>query len=608
MELLTSLNLQLYGSFFIILLAIILYSSEIISIELTSIATVITLLALFYYAPDITHTPPLTSSDLLSGFSNPALITIMSLLVIGHSIFQTGALQKPTQFLLSSYNKKPYLTIIGVFLFVFIISAFINNTPVVIMFIPIVSAIAGQMNQSTSRVMIPLSYICIFAGMTTLIGSSTNLLVAESLLRFEQVNLSFFSPTIPGLMLSAIGILYLVMTNSFLLPDRKELNKSLKISGKQYIAQLDIGHENPLIGAQPIAGMYSQLENLTIRMIIRGDQTILPPFDTAIQAQDILILAATRNRLTELLSAHPEYFKSLVNEKEAETIIGRQLMLTEAVIAPGSRLIGRSIGGVNFQESYGLLTLGVQRRSRMIRSHLGAIRLEAGDILLLLGPNTKFKALRLERDLILLEWAKTYLPNLSKARMASLIFLVTIALGAFGIVPIVISTLCGASLMIATGCLKLRQAIRAFDSRIYFLVGAAFAMGISLEHSGGAELIAKTVIDFFMPYGTLAVIAALYFLVMLMTNLLSNSATALLFTPIAISTARLINADPGLFALIVLFGANTCFITPIAYQTNLLVMSPGHYKFSDFIKIGMPLALIIWISFIAISYWYYGVR
>jgi len=225
------------------------------------------------------------------------------------------------------------------------------------------------------------------------------------------------------------------------------------------------------------------------------------------------------------------------------------------------------------------------------------IRLEAGDVLLLFGYDSDMLGLRNNRDLLLLDWSMVELPDIRKSLIARLIFIGTIALAATSVLPIEIAALGGALGMIATGCLNIRQAVRALDMRIFLLIGAAFAMGLSLEQTGGAAYIGELIVTAFMPYGDQILIAAVFIVIAFFTNIISNSAAALLFSPIALEISTLSEIDPIVMVLTVIFAANCCFATPIAYQTNLLVLGPGHYKFNDFIRFGGPLILLLWISY-----------
>jgi di/tricarboxylate transporter len=581
------------------LLAIVFYCWERFSIELVSASVVAVALVFFQIFPLADGNPG--PGALLAGFANPALVTIMALLVVGQGIFQTGAMERPTQLLLSSYDKRPFLTLIAIFAFMLIVSAFINNTPVVVMFIPILVAIAGRMGSSPSKIMIPLSYVCILGGMLTLIGSSTNLLVSDSLRTLTGEGLDFFEPTFPGIFLVIAGLAYIAFVLPRLLPERATMETEIAGGdGKQFIAQIEVTRDHPLVGQTPVAGMFPDLPNMTVRMVQRGEHAYLPPFDNIIlQSGDLVIVAATRKTLSDLLSTRAEFLRGMLQTGGPgdEPSPGERLALSESVVPPGSRLIGRLVEQVGFRHQTNTVVLGVQRRSRMIRKRMGEIRLEAGDVLLLFGTADAMRRLRHDRDLLLMAWATTDLPDPRRANASLLIFAAVVVAAATNLLPIVHASVLGAVGVIAAGCLNVRQAARAIDNRVYLLVGSAFALGTALQATGAADFLAMVVVGVFAPFGIVALLSALFILVALLTNILSNNATAILFTPIAVGAANQLGADPVLFALTVIFAANTSFATPIGYQTNLLVMSPGHYKFSDYIRAGLPLVLIMWLVF-----------
>ena len=592
---------QMWATMILVAIAVGLYFRERFSIEAISVGIVTALLVFFHIFP-LSNGLELDSQSLLSGFAAPALITIMALLIVGQGMFHTGALEGPILRINNSLNKRPRRTLFVVFALAFGVSMFMNNTPVVVMFIPVLTAMAARTRTAASRYLMPLSFICILAGMTTLIGSSTNLLVNDVLRRFTGEGLSFFTQTGPGLILAAIGAIYIIFAAPILLPDRVSLEDEVSDSGRQYIAQIRVTDNHPLDGAKPIAGLYPALKNVTVRMVQRGEHSFVPPFEENLQSGDILIVAATRERLSKLLSSSSRYLEGMLNiagfhDESRTPEASDTIVISEAVIAPGSRMIGRNIEQIGFRRQTGCLVLGIQRRSRMIRKSMLDIRLEAGDVLLLFGYEANMREQRHNRDILLLDWSTTELPDIRKSLYARLIFAGTVLLAATSLLPIEIAALCGAISMIASGCLNIRQAVRALDIRIFLLIGAAFAMGLALERTGGASFIAQETVSIFAPFGNQILISAIFLVIAVMTNILSNSATALIFAPIALSISAQTGIEPTVLVLTVIFASNCSFATPIAYQTNLLVMAPGRYQFADFAKFGVPLIILIWISY-----------
>lgn len=596
---------QMWATMAIVLVAVYLYIREQFSIEAISVGVIAALLIFFhFFAPK--NAAGLDSASLLSGFAAPALITIMALLVVGQGMFQTGAIEGPILRINNALDRSPRRTLALVFALAFGISMFMNNTPVVVMFIPVLSAMSSRLRRAASRYMMPLSFICILAGMTTLIGSSTNLLVNDVLQRTTDLSLGFFTQFWPGLIMAAVGAVYIIFAAPILLPERQSLEKEVSEAGRQYIAQIRVTDNHPLEGVRPIAGLYPALKNVTVRMIQRGENAFLPPFEHELKSGDVLIVAATRQSLSKLLSSSPRYLEGMLNiagfhdeSKNGES--SDTIVISEAVIAPGSRMIGRNIEQIGFRRQTGCLVLGIQRRSRMIRKRMLDIRLEAGDVLLLFGYEADMRELRHNRDLLLLDWSTSELPDIRRSLFARSIFGLTIIAAATSVLPIEIAALSGALAMIATGCLNVRQAVRALDMRIFLLIGAAFAMGLALENTGGAAYIGMKVVETFQPFGNHILLAAIFLLIALLTNIISNTAAALLFAPIALAISQQTGIDPIAMVLTVIFAANCSFATPIAYQTNLLVMGPGRYNFADFAKFGVPLIFVIWATFSLIA-------
>ena len=608
----TVVDLQMALTFVVIAATIVLYAMERFRIEAVALGSVIALIVIFTLLPLETETGRLGPADFLAGFANPALITVMALLTIGQALFQTDALDKPTQLLLRLFRGSKIGATTPLLLVVGAISAFLNNTPVVVMFLPVLVALANAQGTSPTKVLMPLSFITILGGMTTLIGSSTNLLVADVAGRTGDVELKFFTFTPLGASLAAIGVVYIVFIMPKLLKPRRTMADELQTSagGKQFIAQIAISYDHPLVGTKSVAGMFPSLKDMTVRLVQRGEKPYLPPFENlTLEPGDTVIVAATRTALTKALSARHSIIASDSADQQAseEKPAGEgTATLAEAVVAPGSRLIGRTTAQASLRAETGCVVLGLQRRSRMPRMAMTDIRLEAGDVLLLAGTLGDIESLRGNHDVLLLDWSAAEVPQRQYAPRALIVFMLVILAAASGVVPIVTAALVGAFAMLAGGCLNVRQALRAIDSRIFLLIGASLAAATALEKTGGAEAVAEALVTAMDGQSPTVILSALFLLIAVLTNILSNNATAVLFTPIAAGIAARTGVDPEAFIICLIFAANCSFATPIGYQTNLIVMGPGHYRFSDFLRAGAPLVLIIWISFTLLAPWYYS--
>jgi di/tricarboxylate transporter len=601
-------------TFAVIVVAVGLLASERVRLEVTCAGIIVAFLVFFHFYPVIGPDGDnlLGPDRLLAGLANPALIAILGLLVIGQGLFQTGALEAPTRMIAQLAGRRAVLVPPLVLLIAAVISAFMNNTPVVVMFLPVLGSVAGRLRMSVSKVLMPLSFVAILGGNTTLIGSSTNLLVADVAVGAGLPRLGFFDITVPGAVLAAVGFVYVLFVMPRLLPARATMAEEVaELGGKQFIAQIQVGFDHPLVGTKSVSGMFPSLKDMTVRLVQRGERPILPPFeDVTLRPGDVVIVAATRQVLTEALKAPQSILAAAPGESDEEQAGPRdgegQLMLAEAVIAPGSRMIGRTVEQSGLHAASGCIVLGIQRRSRMIRLRLSDIRLEAGDVILVLGTPDQIHDVRGNRDLLLLERSAAELPMTERASRALAIFAAVVLAAAIGLVPIVIAALTGAFAMVATGCLNVRQAARAFDRQIYLLIAASLAMALPLDATGGAMFLAHGVVDALGNASSAVLLSAIFALVAVLTNLLSNNATAVLFTPIAASAAAEVGAEPLPFVIAVIFAANCSFASPIGYQTNLLVMGPGHYRFGDFLRAGTPLVILIWIAFSVFAPWYYG--
>jgi len=610
------LSLHIVATFAIIAIAIGFFVSEKVSIETTSLGLVVALLVFFHLMPlPAEATPALTPQSLLAGFASPALITILALLVIGQGLVQTGALEAPTRRLQDVAPGRPQVVLTVILVSAAAISAVLNNTPVVVMFIPIVSAISARLGMSPSKTLMPLSFITILGGMTTLVGSSTNVLVAGLAEEHAGIVIGFFDFLVPGLLLAAIGIVYVIFIAPLLL--RQEGAKASEpgsTSGRQFLAEITVAAGHPLEGMSAVAGMFPLLKAMTVRLVHRDGAAVLPPFeDISLRPGDTVNVAATRTALTDALLSgaalaanEPAHDAETATQAE-ETPQRGGLTIAEAVIAPGSRIVGRSIDDLGAQVLSGCKIIGVQRRSRMVRALLREIRLEAGDVVLVMGTRAQVRGLRLSHDLLLLEWSAAELPSMALALRARVIFAATVLAIATGLVPIVIAALAGAFAMLPARCLNLRQAARAFDRKIYLLIGASLAMATSLEATGGANYVADLIVGAVSGGSVAVIMSVLFALIAILTNLLSNHATAALFTSIAISTAATIGVDPHILVVLVILAANCSFATPMGYQTNLLVMGSGNYRFADFVRTGTPLIFMLWLAYSLFAPWYYGI-
>ncbi len=620
-------SFQMWAIFAVIVGALVMYARERVPMEVVSVGVVCALLILFQFFPlwDAEGENRLSAARLLQGFANPALATVLALLVMGQGMVRAGVLDVGARWVLKLGGGRKWQSVVLALLAAAVVSAFLNNIPVVVIFIPIMQALAIRFQSSAGKLMIPLSYAAVLGGMTTLVGSSTNLLVNSAMIELNVTPFTFFEFSVPGLVLAAAGFLYVLFVAPALLPRRESLAGFLYAgTGKQFIAQFTVAADSPLVGRGAPGGLFASLPDMTVRMVQRGEGAILPPFE-GFEARpgDVLVVAATRKALTEALVRkagllHPDLparrreakaeskAKTKAAEEEGPGWNASSQVVAEVMVVPASRLEGQTLRQVGFHNLTQCVVLGIQRRARMIRSRMTEIRLEAGDILLVQGKAAQVNALKANRDVVLMEWSAEELPALTHGRAAVLIFVAAIGLSATGLVPLVVTTLCGAVAMVGLGVLNVAQAARAVDPKIVTTIGAALALGVAMQETGGAQFIATGLVDALEGAGPATVLSLFFLVVAGLSNIISTKTAAVLFTPIAIDIAREMNVPPQAFAVAVVFAANCSFASPLGYQTNLLVLGPGHYRFVDFVRAGVPLILVLWLAFTLFVPWWYG--
>jgi di/tricarboxylate transporter len=586
--------------FGLIFIGVILFSIDRIPIEITSLAIISILIIIFQNSPILGAVSgvPVSLEVILRGFANPSLIALMCLLIIGHGLLVTGALEDIAVWISGDKSQNTQIKFLSVMFLVFILSALLNNTPIIVMFIPIILSLCKQLDQPSKYILIPLSYVCILGGMTTLIGSSTNLLVSGSVYSTIGKEIGFFDFTKQGMILALVGFIYA----TFLLPiilkafnKRDNENKDdFQNEGKQYIVEILIEGGNPLIGKKFISGLLPEMENCSISLITRNNKKLLPPYDDLeIEFNDKITLSITKGNLTNALKRNDPIFESISTLSETT----KPEIIIEAAITPGSFLIGRSLNQTNFESEVNCKVVGIQQGVSTNIETLDSLRLNPGNIILLKGSEKSIRSLRGIKDIFPIEWSTIYLPSKLFALRARLIFVATIFLASSGIFNITAAAVMGAALMLIFRVLNVKDAVMSLDPRIYLLVASTIMLSIALQETGGAKFIADSIYNLTLDLSIIAVLSILFIFVAIITNFISNNATAVLFTPIAISLALDLKMEPEPFIYCIIFAANCSFATPMGYQTNLMVMGPGNYKFKDFLISGVPLVIILWLTY-----------
>ena len=596
--------------FSLIVGALFCYANEKIPMEITALGVVLILLFFFHFFPIIDQNGSniLPSSKLLSGFANPAMLTVLALLVVGQGVVKTGILEIFSRHVLALSMGKLWIATLISLITVLLISAFLNNIPVVIIFIPIMQGIAQRFHIPASKLLMPLSFVAVVGGMTTLVGSGTNLLVSNALIEAGFDGFTFFEFTLPGLLLAGTGLAYVTIIAPKFLPHRTSLSHRMRERLDQhFMAEISINAESRLIGQSLGVRMFHELPDINVRMINRLGKTILPPFTgLKLREDDVIALSATREDLTKLmdsgygLTPAEGYRTNPSSHKKSDQIV------VEMMITPSSSLVDNTISRTGFEYRHNCQVLGIQHHAHMIRSRMGQAKLAAGDLLLVKCDTETLRGLREDLDVVLVEFSVEELPNLKSANVSIFIFLSVVLSAAFGLVPIVISSFFGALAMVATNVISLQQATRALDFKVITTITAALALGVAMEATGAATYLANLILSVTGTASPRMVLSTFFLMVALMSNIISTKTCAVLFAPIGLHIGAEIGIDPRIFAITIVFAANCAFATPFAYQTSLLVMGPGSYHFKDFLKVGSPLVILIWLVYSAFIPWYYG--
>jgi di/tricarboxylate transporter len=535
----------------------------------------------------------LTPAEAFQVFSNDAVITVACMFVLSAALERTGVLEGIGRRLNLMVGKSDWAVLLLVLPIVAATSAFINNTPVVVVFMPIMITLAASRGIKPSKLLIPLSFASIFGGTCTLIGTSTNVLVSSTATQMGEAPLGMFEMAKLGLILTAVGIVYLLTIGRKLLPDRETLASILQTTeSKQYLTEAVIVADSSLIGKKLTDTPLANQAKVRVMEVIRYGEAVPTPLN------EIELAQGDRLRMTTELASVIDLKSMKGVEIVPKVDLGIELVGTqkavvaECVIGPHSSLIGSSIRDVNFRKRYRVIVMAVHRQGISLRENFTDVKLQYGDTLLVEGPEANVKELAEGHDFLLLLDVPHAPKRHQQQWFAVGAIALVITLAAFNVASIGALALIGAVFVVATRCLDVEEAYKAVEWKIIFLIFGMLALGLALEKTKGAELIAHGIITGLGSWGPTVVLTAIVILASVMTSFLSNNAVAVLLTPVVIQAAASLAVSPRPFIIAVAIGASACFATPIGYQTNTLVYGAGGYRFRDFIKVGLPLNII----------------
>ncbi len=531
----------------------------------------------------------------ISGFGNPATITVACMLALSYGVQRTGALNFAASRIIRFAGESEVKLLLSIMVTVGVLSAFINNTAAVAIFLPLTLAVTRKRNLDASQFLMPMSFAAIFSGTCTLVGTSTNLLISELFRERVGRSIGMFDFTPMGAIFFVAGMVYLVTVGRHLLTSRRtveSLTEDYRL--RHFVTELILRDDSTFLGRTLAEAALRDRFAIEVIEIIRGDQRLLPTDDQArLQAGDILLVQGHTDSFMEMRDSAGVDLRALtVDDRFLEH---ENLLLVEAFVSPNSRLVDSTLKEVDFRQTYQANALAIRSHGRTIRQKIGTVRLEHGDSLLLLTDRRQLDVLHRTQDfLVLEELPRTHLRK-DKIPYALGIFAGIIVAASFNILSITEASIIGTALMLLTRCIRFHEIYSNLHWQTIVMLGCLIPLGIAMETTGTASFIAAKLIGELQTFGPTAVLSGLYLVTTVLTSLMSNNATGVLMLPIALSLAAALGTRPDPFVFSVMFASSASFMTPMGYQTNTFVFGPGGYKFFDFLKVGTPLNLIFWI-------------
>ncbi|AGF50665.1 sulfur deprivation response regulator [Synechocystis sp. PCC 6803] len=591
----------------VIVFALVMFVLEWLPIDTTAILVAVILMVLGLVTP----------TEGIAGFSNSATVTIMAMFILSYGITRTGIIQiiRDSLIKFGGDSLRRQLLLMG-----FIVgpsSAFLNNTAIVAIFLPIIEEWARQRQISVSKLLIPLSYATILGGMITLLGTSTNILASGLAEKLTGQGFSIFQFTPLGLLTFSVGLIYIVLAAPILLPARRNIsdgNVAAEYQIKDYVSEIIIPPRSSLIGQTLRQSEIQRKFDIDVLEIIHNDTHFPQPLaDRVLTMGDILLVRAGREDLLRIKDERGIEILADVQFVSAETnnagpLESSEEKVAEVLILSNSRLIGSTLKDLRFRQRYNATVIAIRRGEELIRQRLGKVRLKFGDLLLLQGPRESFLGLQTTRELLVLEEKPLDNLRLDKAKTAIAIVALVIVIAGLDILPISVTSWAGVMAMVISGCLKPGEIYGAIRWDVIFLLAGLIPLGTAMENSGTTAWFASFLADAGGHLSGYALLLLFYLATALLTEILSNNATVVLMLPIAFQVAQSLGLNPLAFMFVVTFAASNSFMSPIGYQTNTMVYGPGGYRFTDFARIGAPLTVILTLATPLLVMLIYGVQ
>jgi di/tricarboxylate transporter len=586
-------NLHALATMLLTAVALYLFTKDKLLLEITSLGLLVVLVVGFALFPFNDFDP----IDLFFGFAHEALIAVCALMVLGQGLVRTGALEPVGRALGRLWGKAPFLSLLATLLVGAFLSAFVNNTPIVVLLLPILISVCLRNKTSPARVLMPMGFATLIGGMATTIGTSTNLLVVSVARDLGLKEFGMFDFAIPAVMAGGVAIAYLwLIAPRLLTPRTSELAAA---SPRLFEARLLLGPNSLAVGKTLAEAINLAGSDMNVVRIRRGDTAVTPLPDVTLREGDRLRVRDTPQNLKLYEDALKAELYSDDQKVTAEhPLSAENQTLAEVAVVQGSSLDRANLSYAHFIDRYQLAVLALHRNGKDIwqaREEIWEVILQPGDVLLVQGSREQLRSLKQSTELLILD-SSVELPRTKKAPLALAIIVTVVTMAATGLMPIAIAALAGAAVMLLTRCINVGSAIQAISPSVYFVVAASLALGMSLQVTGATDYLTGVFLYATSDSGPVVVLSALMLLLAVLTNVVSNNAAAVIGTPIAVGIAQQLNLPAEPFVLAVLFGANMSYATPMAYKTNLLVMSAGNYTFGEFVKVGVPLTFLMWVT------------